>query len=285
MKRIVCLMLSLLLVACMGGCGSKVPAGTKGNLQMIREYVERTGPMIELTQSVIDWQIDGSIEEMELSQAARDSGEVYVAEDNIDEVREKHQELLNLHNELLNMRSEIDSLPSSTGIQQLDDTYVAAKTYFSELDTAYQDLLTIFDFYFDYYEAVTPIREFDGSAYSSFTQMEIMWNNVQQASDDMKAVSCPDFMSQTWDKFIKQVEHYVALVQTLYIATMLSDPLRYAAVANMSVRADEQLYRCGNELSEDFNLQFGQVKERLTSRLGTLKSELTSNCDKLLDAI
>ena len=101
----------------------------------------------------------------------------------------------------------------------------------------------------------------------------------------MKTISCPAFMAQTWEKYIEQVEHYVALVQTLYMATMLSDPLRYAAVANMNVRADEQFYRCGNELTEDYNLQFGQVKERLTSRLDLLKSELISNCGQLLDAI
>ena len=285
MKRIICLMLSLLLVVCASGCGSKAPAGTKENLQMIRESVEGTGPMIQRTQTVIDWQIEGSIAEMEQAQAARDNGQIYEAEDNIEELREKHQELLSLHEELLALKSEIDSLPGSTGIQQLDDTYAAAKTYFSEMDAAYQDLLAICDFYFAFYEAATPIREFDGSAYSSFTQMEIMWNNVQQASTDMKAVSCPAFMSQTWEKYIKQVEHYVALIQTLYMATMLSDPLRYAAVANMNVRADEQLYRCGNELTEDFNLQFGQVKDRLTNRLDTLKNELVSNCGQLLDAI
>lgn len=285
MKRIICLMLSLLLIACMSGCGSKVPAGTKQNLQMIRESVENTGPMIEQTQTVIDWQIDTSVAEMEQAQAARDNGQAYQAEDNIEEIREKYQELLGLHEELLAMRGEIDSLPGSTGVQQLDDTYAAAKTYFSEMDAAYQDLLNIFDFYFAYYEASAPIRDFDGSAYSSFTQMEIMWNHVQQASTDMKAVSCPAFMSQTWEKYIQQVEHYVALIQTLYMATMLSDPLRYAAVGNMGVRADEQLFRSGNDLTEDYNLQFNQVKERMTSRLDTLKNELVSNCDQLLDAI
>ena len=101
----------------------------------------------------------------------------------------------------------------------------------------------------------------------------------------MKTISCPAFMAQTWEKYIEQVEHYVALVQTLYMATMLSDPLRYAAVANMNVRADEQFYRCGNELTEDYNLQSGQVKERLTSRLDVLKNELIANCSQLLDAI
>lgn len=285
MKRIVCFALSMLLVVCLCGCGSNLPSGTKENLQMILNHVESTGTMIQRTQTVIDWQIDSSIAEMERTQAARDSGQVYEVEDNIEEIREKYQELTGLHEELLALKSEIDSLPDSTDVQQLDDTYAAAKTYFSEMDAAYQDLLAIFDFYFAVYEAATPIREFDGSAYSSFTQMEIMWNNVQQASVDMKTICCPTFMSQTWEKYIKQVEHYVALIQTLYVATMLSDPLRYAAVANMNVRADEQLYRCGNELTEDYNLQFGQVKERLTSRLDILKSELISNCGQLLDAI
>ena len=95
-------------------------------------------------------------------------------EDNIEEVRGKYQELTGLREELLDLKTEIDALPDSTGIQQLDDTYAAAKTYFSEMDAAYRDLLAIFDFYFAVYEAVTPIRGFDGSAYSSFTQMEIM---------------------------------------------------------------------------------------------------------------
>ena len=285
MKRIVCFILSLLLAAGLCGCGGNLPGGTKKNLQMIVNHVETTGFMIQNTQEVIDWQIEGSTASMEESQAARDSGQLYEAEDNIEEVQEKYQELTGLHQQLLFLKSEIDSLPGSTGVQQLDDTYAAAKTYFAELDAAYQDLLAIFDFYFATYEAATPIREFDGSAYSSFTQMEIMWNNVQQASDDMKNMSCPPFMAQTWAKYIQQVEHYVALVQTLYIATMLSDPLRYAAVSNMNMRADEQLYRCGNELTEDYNLQFGQVKERLTSRLDVLKSELLSNCTQLLDAI
>ena len=262
MKRIVCFILSLLLAAGLCGCGGNLPGGTKKNLQMIVNHVETTGFMIQNTQEVIDWQIEGSTASMEESQAARDSGQLYDF-----------------------LKSEIDSLPGSTGVQQLDDTYAAAKTYFAELDAAYQDLLAIFDFYFATYEAATPIREFDGSAYSSFTQMEIMWNNVQQASDDMKNMSCPPFMAQTWAKYIQQVEHYVALVQTLYIATMLSDPLRYAAVSNMNMRADEQLYRCGNELTEDYNLQFAQVKKRLTSRLDVLKSELLSNCTQLLDAI
>ena len=252
---------------------------------MIVKHVESTGTMIQNTQTIIDWQIDTSVAEMERAQAARDNGQIYEAEDNIEDVRKKYQELDGIHKELLVLKSEIDSLPSSTGLQQLDDTYSAAKTYFSEMDAAYQDLLAIFDFYFDTYEAAVPIREFDGSAYSSFTQMEIMWNNVQQASSDMKAITCPAFMSQTWEKYIKQVEHYIALIQTLYLANMLSDPLRYAAVANMNVRADEQLYRCANELTEDFNLQFGQVKERLVSRLKILNNELISNCGRLLDAI
>ena len=285
MKRIICLMLSLLLIVGMGGCGGNVPAKTKENLQRIRECVEETGPMIQRTQGIIDWQIDTSTAEMEQAQAARDSGQIYQEEDDIEEIRQKHQELLGLHQGLQALRGEIDALPDSTGIQQLDDTYAAAKTYFAELDAAYQDLLAIFDFYFAYYEATAPIREFDGSSYSSFTQMEIMWNNVQEASTHMRAVDCPTFMSQTWEKYIKEMEHYVALIQTLYMATMLSDPLRYAAVANMNVRADEQLFRSGNELTGDFNLQFGQVKERLTSRLDLLKSELIANCDRLLDAI
>lgn len=283
MKKMVCVTLSLLLAVWLCGCG-KLPAGTKENLKMIADRVESTGDMIERTQAVIDWQIDGSVAQMEAAQAARDSGQVYVAEDNIEDVRAKYQELTGLHDELLAMKAEVDALPDETGVRQLDDTYAAAKTYFAEMNAAYEDLLAVFDFYFAAYEALTPIREFDGSAYSSFTQMEIMWNNVQQASADMKSVSCPEFMEQTWEKYIKQVEHYVALIQTLYTAAALSDPLRYAAVGNMSVRADEQLYRCGNELTEDYNLQFGRVKERLTGRLGVLKSELLSNCGLLLDA-
>lgn len=286
MKRTACLMLSLLLLLYTSGCSSKVPAGNQ------RKFTEDQGmrgghrpldPAHPNIHRLANRHLrcgDGA-----QAQAARDSGQIYEAQDNIEELREKHQELLDLHEELLVMRDEIDSLPNSTGIQQLDDTYAAAKTYFSELDTAYQDLLVHLRFLFRILRAARPIREFDGSAYSSFTQMEIMWNNVEQAATDMKAVSCPTFMSQTWEKFIKEMEHYVALIQTLYIATMLSDPLRYAAVANMNVRADEQLFRCGNELTNDFNLQFAQVKDRLTNRLDILNNELIFNCDQLLDAI
>ena len=120
MKRIVCFTLSLLLVACLCGCGSNLPSGTKENLQMIVNHVESTGAMIQSTQAVIDWQIESSVAEMERTQAARDNGEIYEVEDNIEEIRGKYQELTGLHEELITLKSEIDSLPSSTGIQQLD---------------------------------------------------------------------------------------------------------------------------------------------------------------------
>lgn len=46
----------------------------------------------------------------------------------------------------------------------------------------------------------------------------------------------------------------------------------------MNVHPNEQLYRCGNELAEDFNLQFGQVNEQMSNRLDVLKNKLISNC-------
>ena len=74
MKRIVCFTLSLLLAAGLCGCGGDLPSGTEKNLKMIVDHVEGTGAMIQSTQTVIDWQIDSSVAQMEQTQAARDEG-------------------------------------------------------------------------------------------------------------------------------------------------------------------------------------------------------------------
>lgn len=284
MKKL-CMVLSLLALVALTGCGKGVPAGTGQKLQMIGSNVEESKELMERTQELIEKQISESTQTMEEAEEARNQGQVYQKEDDIEEIRQMHEEMLELRSQIQAMKEEVEELPANIGVEQIDLTYEAAKTYFEELDGAYGDLLAIFDFYFSYYDATKPIREFDASGYSGTTSMEIMWNNIQEVTDDMKKIDCPVFMEQTYKKYIEQMENYQALLQTAYMATALQDPLRTAATGNMSVRADYQLYTTGNDLTNDFNLQFEKVSERMSGRLGTLGEELIDGCKKLKKAL
>lgn len=168
----------------------------------------------------------------------------------------------------------------------MDVSYEAAAKYFSEVESALEDMAAIMDFYFAFLEAVEPISSFDSAAYGTDQdRIYDLYYAVDGVSKGLAQLDCPEFMAQTFKLYISRLGQFMAILSEQYIGVQLDDPLRLSAGIYMLVRVEQEHYDYGVMLTRDFNLQYGKVGERLGGWVGELGTELAENCAALLRAM
>ncbi len=282
MKRFICIFLAALSVACMAGC-ARTPEGGE-QLRAVYNTVRAAEATVNGALGIIEWQItesEESLEEMENGTEEYDYDEQAVLEEN----QQKAAELASYIQGVESYGAAVNAL-QKTGVEQVDTTIEAAQVYFDKLHTALNDLMSIFTFYFDYQEASSPIYEFDTeSDADELSYIDTLWSAMDLACTNLRAVECPAYMSQTNDLYITQIENYKTVLESLYKAAYLGDTLSFYSAENMSLRIEILLDKYGLRLTEDFNMQYQKVKDRLNGSIGKLADELRENCRTLLDAM
>lgn len=283
MKRFLFLLLPLLLLVCAGcsglGSAAAVASYDTNGLKMIGKYLNDTDDMLESVYLLIESQTEDSTAD------ANEDG--VLSADVSSEIRALAEQLSGYITELEKMRSDADGL-SLTNVEQVDKTIAAARHYFDKTATAFKDLMRIFDFYFDFETAMTPVLEFDDTAYTDVAVMiEDLYYAVETAKESLGAIDCPAYMSQTFSRYIKHFGTYSTALESLYTVISLQqydvyDVLRLTSIDSLLTRLNIQNDKYIVLLTEDFDLQFEKVSQRLSGELAVLRDELNDNCRKLI---
>lgn len=277
--------LCLLLAGCAAGGTSASNSAERANIEGIRDRVASAAQMISRVNAIIDWQIENSEKSIEEADAARRNGETYTPADNTEEVRQKQAELTGFL-ETVTAYSDWASSLRPCGQESMDVSYEAAAKYFSEVESALEDMADIMAFYFAFREAAEPLTSFDAAAYETdMDRIYDLYYAVDGVSKGLAQLDCPEFMAQTFKLYISRLGQFMAILSEQYIGVQLDDPLRLSAGIYMLVRVEQEHYDYGVMLTRDFNLQYAKVGERLGGWVGELGTELAENCSSLLRAM
>ncbi len=288
MKRVISICMVLALLVALGApsaASGYTGADVRAMLETLGSCVAETDDILASARALVDWQLEGSEEDLEAYREALQNGEEYVSEDNYDEVRAKADELDASISRVVALRAQVDAL-GVTGLESVDETIAAAKTYFAWLESALRDLMSIFDFYFAEYEAAEGLAAYDIEQYADMSDaVADLYYVIMDMTDAMEAIDCPAFMQECFDKYIRTTRKYLAVLETMYTAIQIEDVLRSASASYLLGRMQIEVGYCEIELTELFNLQYEKVRDRLEGDIGTLKSELDANCATLLSFV
>ncbi|OQB23738.1 MAG: hypothetical protein BWY11_01622 [Firmicutes bacterium ADurb.Bin182] len=280
MKRFICTGLAVLFMLFAAGCTAPASANT---LATATSFVAAAEGLLKEAREIIDWQIEESTKEMEEYEQAIKNGEAYENDDSIDEDWEKSVQLAECAAKM-NALAEAFSKIEKTGDKDIDLTVDATAHYLGKAKSALADLMEIVVFYFEEYEALRPFMEFpeiqDDTDYMVYT--EKLWDTVNLSIQNLKSVDCPPFMRENYEKWIEQFGAYKTLCEDLYYATSLIDPLRINSCTYRADRISVTIDVYAKKLTNDFNLQYGKVGERIDGPITTLGNEIKANCEKLI---
>ena len=283
------LAMSLVLSGCSSGPSAEAKANAKKEIKEIQAAMSQSETVTDFMLQYIDWQVSTSEAEMTKQHEAIDAGIAYVPivdpQTQYDQVKTIADELAGYGNNLQGLLDQM-KLYADTGIEQVDATRDAGIEYLTRMTSAIKDLLSISDFYMAEFNAFAPIRAIDINTYTDRTvyasDMTDAFGMVYEAS---QKIDCPEYMSQPWQQYMKQIANYEILWRSMYVGWYLDDPLRQAANIYMSQRVDKLLVKYGDKLTVDFSLQFTQVGSRLNTEIATLKKELNDACAKLASSL
>lgn len=287
MKRKICFLLVIIfLLASSGPAFAYDKDNARTVLTMIQEDVEQTNELLKNVYLIINWQVEGSKQSIEAYKEAVAKGETYEDVTQPEEVQKKADELALYIEQVQTLKKEIDSLLPINN-ESVDRTIEAAKMYFLWVESALNDLMSIFDFYFAQEKVLAPLDEFDDEAYGDdlIASIDALYTLVQELTVSMGSIDCPDFMQDTYNNYIEQINVYCSILETMYYAVSLKDVLRLYSADQLMGRMDIQIMKNEIALIEQFNLQYEKVETRLKGRVTTLNTELLTNCDTLINAI
>ncbi len=283
------LVLSLVMTGCSSGPSAKTRADAKKEILEIQSDLDQAEKVTDYMLKYIDWQVTTSEAEMTKEHQDIDAGQTYTP---IVDPQTEYDRVDQISTQLKgygdNLQESLDQLKKyeDTGIEQVDATRDAGIEYLTKMTSAIKDLLSISDFYMAEYNALAPVRAIDVNTYTDRTAYASdMIDALGTAYENAQKISCPEYMSQPWKQYMKQISNYEILWRSMYLGWYLDDPLRQAANIYMSQRVDNLLVKYGDKLTTDFNLQFTQVGSRLNTEIGTLKKELDDACTKLASAL
>lgn len=295
MKRLLSFALAVLMLCSLFGCGAGGQAKDDTSsflledereiISTINSSVQSSKDIITSVNIIIDWQVTTSREDIAAYEASIKEGTEYVVDESAEKlIEQKAEQIKSYLSQVQATRQTIDAL-EPTGTEQVDSTIAAAKTYFQWLEAALQDIVRIQDFYFAEMEAAKPMTEFNSADYGDDSAMiEAMWNAVGVTVENLGALACPEYMQETFDIYIKKINMLRDILSSLYTGLDLGDVLRLTAGNLLIGRMSIDLANYEMDLTEQFNVQYEKVGERLDGKINTLCSELLANCTALLKA-
>lgn len=289
-KRFPILLLLAAALLLLSSCGSNANAQIKGDLDAVNKNIVDAEPISAKLIEICDWQIQSSEKYWDsYDKAVKDGTEPPESGDDYDEIKVKYDDLL----------GEIDTLKTLAAFQTqteagktpaLDDTLEAYRMYIGDISRSADDMKLVFDYYFAMHDALKPINEYQAAENTTgLNDYALMAGQLSQVISEtqsaLKKVECPDFMKSTHDAIATRIDEFQSFSQDFSIAVQLSDPLRLASCSYRANRLDIQISQASRNLDEDYNLQFQQVKDRLSGRADTTKTELLSNITALEKAL
>ncbi len=261
------------LVLLLSGCTSNV------GRQAIHDAVAESEEVCASIVDIVNWQLEGTEEFRKQREVYKKSGdERDLPEDDIAQVEAKYDELTQYRATLGELRARVDAIKDEKDAVTLE----AAKDYFTMLDSAVGDLATIFEYFFAVREAVKPMAEFEAPEsttvyvdYSLFAGQLSQVVGVTQRN--ISALKCPSYMQDSHKAFAARIDEYQSFCQDFSIAVQLSDPLRIASCNYRLSRLDVMIEKCDDALTDDFNLQFERVLQRMDGAIAQLRGELLAN--------
>lgn len=284
-------LLALLMLPLLAGCSGSAYEGLPQKLRQMQQNLQAVDPICDELVQIADWQIDSNRQYWEEYDEAFAQGE----EDEF--TLDNSEEVLLMHEQLTAQIAALDAIEDSyqasekaTGVEQFDLTEQAYLACMADIRRAAEDMQVIFQYYFDVQEALKPMEEFEPvESTTGYTDYSLIAGQISQVISQtqkgLAQVAYPSYMKDSHDLLLQRISDYQGLSQDLSEAIQINDPLRMASWENRVSRLDIMLTQCSRNLDDDFNLQFGQARERIEGRVETLRTELASNTRLLLDAM
>lgn len=290
-EKISTVFILLLLILCLAGCNSKKDNINENQaeidtLVLISNELKATDETLEKIEGIIEWQTKGADEDLEKLALANEKFELYDgASMSTENANEKYNEFSTYIDTIKKSQKTVNAI-EYLEVEQINQTIDATQEYYDRLLNALEDLNSVFDFNRKANAIISEMGNIDLSSYESGAKATFaVYESISKGIEELKAVDCPAFMQQVFDKEIQGYDRLLAVIIEENSGYAYSDNMKLYAAENMYFRVNYESQQYRIDLLEDYNMQFKKVSERLEKRIKPIRNEISKNTDSLLKAM
>ena len=290
-EKISTVLILLLLILCLAGCNSKKDNINENQaeidtLVLISNELKATDETLEKIEEIIEWQTKGADEDLEKLALANEKFELYDgASMSTENANEKYNEFSTYIDTIKKSQKTVNAI-EYLEVEQVNQTIDATQEYYDRLLNALEDLNSVFDFNRKANAIISEMGNIDLSSYESGAKATFaVYESISKGIEELKAVDCPAFMQQVFDKEIQGYDRLLAVIIEENSGYAYSDNMKLYAAENMYFRVNYESQQYRIDLLEDYNMQFKKVSERLEKRIKPIRNEISKNTDSLLKAM
>lgn len=290
-EKISTVLILLLLILCLAGCNSKKDNINENQaeidtLVLISNELKATDETLEKIEEIIEWQTKGADEDLEKLALANEKFELYDgASMSTENANEKYNEFSTYIDTIKKSQKTVNAI-EYLEVEQINQTIDATQEYYDRLLNALEDLNSVFDFNRKANAIISEMGNIDLSSYESGAKATFaVYESISKGIEELKAVDCPAFMQQVFDKEIQGYDRLLAVIIEENSGYAYSDNMKLYAAENMYFRVNYESQQYRIDLLEDYNMQFKKVSERLEKRIKPIRNEISKNTDSLLKAM
>lgn len=294
MKRLISAILAVFfLVSVFTGCSAISPSKNATISTANQEIVTELRAAIQASEEPLSNVTTLAQEQMKQSKtfsseyaAATEQNELYDSKPYEQLVRDNQTQVETYLNSVRSISQRIERLSTSSDAD-ISAVQAAAAEYFVRLEGGLSDLNAVMRFYIDECDAISPVSDFDASAYGSdqFALMQGLYDAIYAATAELDSItSCPAYMKETFDAYQKKISVYGKMLESMYEGQARGDVLKVYSANELFARQQIIVLKYELTLFALFDLQYQKVTQRFTGDISTLKSELLSACGALLSS-
>lgn len=290
-KRISAFLILLLLIPCLSGCNGKKDSINNNQAEidvliLISDELNAVDENLEKIDGIIEWQTKGADEDLEKLTLANEKFELYDGVSmSTENANEKYNEFSSYINQIKESQKTISEIDYS-GVEQVNQTIDAAQEYCDRLINALDDLNSVFTFNRKVNAIISEMGNIDLASYENGAAATFaVYESINNGIEELKAVECPVFMQQVFDKEIQGYERLLCVIVEENNGYAYSDYMRLYAAGNMYFRVNYESQQYRIDMLKDYNMQFNKVSERLEKRIKPIRNEISKNTDSLLKAM
>lgn len=290
-EKISTVLILLLLILCLAGCNSKKDNINENQaeidtLVLISNELKATDETLEKIEEIIEWQTKGADEDLEKLALANEKFELYDgASMSTENANEKYNEFSTYIDTIKKSQKTVNAI-EYLEVEQINQTIDATQEYYDRLLNALEDLNSVFDFNRKANAIISEMGNIDLSSYESGAKATFaVYESISKGIEELKAVDCPAFMQQVFDKEIQGYDRLLAVIIEENSGYAYLDNMKLYAAENMYFRVNYESQQYRIDLLEDYNMQFKKVSERLEKRIKPIRNEISKNTDSLLKAM
>lgn len=267
-------------------CLSLAGCGASPDLFAVEEAVRESEEICASIVQTVQWQLEGNAAYRQMREELRRSGRLdELPADDIEEIRAEYEKLQGHIQRIEEYKQSLAALPEPEE-EAYRLTLQAGRDYVEMLEGAAGDLAAIFEYYFGVHECTRPMAEFESAEnttgyydYSLFAGQ--LSQVISQTQRGLSVLEAPAYMQDSHKAFLARIDEYQSFCQDFSIAVQLMDPLRIASCNYRMQRLGIMTEQSEDALTDDFNLQFQQVADRLEGPIAQLREEILDNLKKL----